>query len=225
MRKALTQNLVLLILFTGLFFITRQSAFAQNFQKWEPDIAAFEQANKSKAPPKGHIVFTGSSSIRLWENLPMYFPDKKILNRGFGGSQTDEVVYFANRLITPYKPKQVVIYSGDNDLAAGKTPEKVLEDFKALFHKIREERKKATITFISIKPSPSRKHIRPQISQTNALIQAFLEQQKRTSYVDVFTPMLLPNGKPKPELFRPDSLHMTKAGYDIWAEVLKPYLK
>jgi lysophospholipase L1-like esterase len=210
---------------TGIFLNFLAPAAAQDFGKWEKEISAFETADKAAAPKKRSIVFTGSSSIRLWEGLPEYFPEKQIINRGFGGSQTFEVTYFADRIVNPYKPKQVVIYSGDNDIAAGKTPETVLADFKALYSKIKAATPRTTVTFISIKPSPSRKQYMPQIVQTNALIKAFLEEQKRTSYVDVYTPMLLPGGKPKPELFRADSLHMTKAGYDIWARVLEPYLK
>lgn len=213
-----------LILIVGfLFFLS--PAVGQDFGKWEKEISDLETTGKAAAAKKRNIVFTGSSSIRLWENLPEYFPNKRILNQGFGGSQTDEVVNFADRVVTPYKPKQVVIYSGDNDIAAGKSPQKVLSDFKALYNKIKEASPKATVTFISIKPSPSRKQFIPQILEANALIKAFLEEQKRTSYVDIYTPMLQPNGKPKPELFKADSLHMTKAGYDIWAQVLKPYLK
>jgi lysophospholipase L1-like esterase len=221
----LVQKYILCLFMILVYLVPVNQAAAQNFSKWEPEMAAFAQADKTDRPKKKSIVFTGSSSIRLWENLEEYFPGKRILNRGFGGSQTDEVVYFADRIITPYKPKQVVVYSGDNDIAAGKTPEKVLADFKALFSKIREAAPKATVTYISIKPSPSRKQYLPDINRTNALIKEFLRQQKRTAYVDVFTLMLLPSGKPKPELFRADSLHMTKAGYDIWAQVLKPYLK
>lgn len=208
--------------FSGLFY---GNAYAQKFTNFEPEITAFEKADKTNAPKKKPIVFTGSSSIRLWGNLDQYFPNKYILNRGFGGSQTEEVVYFADRIVTPYKPKQVVIYVGDNDLAAGKMPEQVLADFKALFNKIRQEKKNTFITYISIKPSPSRKHIMGQMRQTNELIKDFLATQKKATFVDVFTPMLKPNGKPKPELFRADSLHMTSAGYDIWAKVVKPYLK
>jgi lysophospholipase L1-like esterase len=215
---------MVLVLITGfLFFLF--PAIGQDFGKWEKEISGLETTGKSLAAKKRNIVFTGSSSIRLWDNLPEYFPNKRILNQGFGGSQTDEVVYFADRIITPYKPKQVVIYSGDNDIASGKTPEKVLADFKALYAKIKAASPKAMVTYISIKPSPSRKQLMPQIVQANALIKEFLDEQKRTSYVDIYTPMLLPNGKPKPELFKADSLHMTKAGYDIWAQVLKPYLK
>jgi lysophospholipase L1-like esterase len=219
-----TKNIVtvVILVFCGLFL---NKAYGQKFANWENEISAFAQADKTNPPKKGSIVFTGSSSIRLWENLGHYFPDKNILNRGFGGSQTEEVAYFADRIITPYKPRQVVIYVGDNDLAAGKTPEKVLNDFKDLFRNIRKGKPRAAVTYISIKPSPSRIHLIPQIRQTNDLIRNFLATQKRATYVDVFTPMLKPNGKPKPELFKPDSLHMTAAGYDIWAQVLRPYLK
>ncbi|MGV3586012.1 MAG: SGNH/GDSL hydrolase family protein [Adhaeribacter sp.] len=221
----LFRKIFLFLVFTLVSLSLRQETFAQTLQKFEKEITAFEQADKANPPKKNSIVFTGSSSIRLWNDLTEYFPGKTILNRGFGGSQTDEVVYYADRIVTPYKPKQVVIYSGDNDIASGKSPEKVLADFKTLFSRIRAASPKATVTYISIKPSPSRKQHLPNINQANALIKDFLAKEKRTAYVDVYNPMLLPSGKPKPELFRADSLHMTKAGYDIWAQVLKPYLK
>ncbi|WP_026463410.1 SGNH/GDSL hydrolase family protein [Adhaeribacter aquaticus] len=198
---------------------------AQKFERWEPEMKAFEEADKSNPPKKGSIVFTGSSSIRLWENLNEYFSGKNIINRGFGGSQTFEVTHFADRIITPYKPKQVIIYVGDNDLASGKSAEQVVNDFKDLFTKIRQGTPKAKVTFISIKPSPSRMKFAPQIKAANEQIGAFLASEKNTSFIDVYTPMMLSNGKPNPILFRADSLHMTKPGYDIWAKVVKPYLK
>ena len=214
-----------LLIFLLLVCSFWQQVKAQNFAQWENEITGLEKKAAADPVKKRSIVFTGSSSIRLWEGLPTYFPGKKIINHGFGGSQTDEVVHFADRLVTPYKPKQVVIYVGDNDLASGKSPEKVFSDFKQLFTRIRESRPKATITFISIKPSPSRKQYYAAIQKTNAYIKDFLENQKKAAFVDIYTPMLGQNGKPKPELFRPDSLHMTQAGYDIWAQVLKPYLR
>lgn len=214
-----------LLIFLLLVCSFWQQVKAQNFAQWENEITGLEKKAAADPVKKRSIVFTGSSSIRLWEGLPTYFPGKKIINHGFGGSQTDEVVHFADRLVTPYKPKQVVIYVGDNDLASGKSPEKVFADFRQLFTRIRESRPKATITFISIKPSPSRKQYYAAIQKTNAYIKDFLENQKKAAFVDIYTPMLGQNGKPKPELFRPDSLHMTQAGYDIWGQVLKPYLR
>jgi lysophospholipase L1-like esterase len=216
---------LVLILATLLFFFLNHAS-AQDLQKWEETISKFEKADQESPIKKGkYIVFTGSSSIVGWENLEADFPDKRILNRGFGGSQTFEVLHFADRIITPYKPKQVVIYAGDNDIADGKSPETVLADFEALFNKIRKANKRTFVSFISIKPSPSRKHYMPKIVEANQLVGEFLKTKKRTSYVDIYTPMLLPNGNPKPELFKADSLHMVKAGYDLWREVLRPHLK
>lgn len=220
--KGTLRSIILSCLILVPFLVSAQ---APDFAKWESAMINFEKEDKANPPMKKPIVFTGSSSIVGWKSLATDFPDKNILNRGFGGSQTFEVVHFADRIIKPYKPKQVIVYSGDNDIAAGKTPEEVLSDFKALFTKIREANKKAQVTYICIKPSPSRKKFTPQIVQANQLIKGFLAAQKRTDYVDIYTPMLMANGKPKPELFKPDSLHMLPAGYVIWAEVLKPYLK
>ena len=219
--KTITSLLAALPLFLSVHF-----AIAQDFQKWEPAIANFEKADESQpVKPGKYIVFTGSSSIVGWKSLATDFPDKKILNRAFGGSQTFEVVHFADRIITPYQAKQVVIYSGDNDIAADKSPETVLADFKTLFNKIRKQDKKVVVTFISIKPSPSRKQYMPAIVKANQLVKEFLKSQKRTSYVDVYYPMLTPNGNPRPELFQSDSLHMVQAGYDLWKKLVQPHLK
>lgn len=198
---------------------------AQDMQKWEKEISAFEQQNKQTKPPRKPIVFTGSSSIRMWETLAQDFPNKKVLNHGFGGSQTFEVGHFADRIIKAYQPKQVVIYVGDNDLAAGKTPDQVFTDFKALFQKIRSGGHKTDVQFISIKPSPSRKNLLPAIVQTNQLIRDYLITQKHAGYIDIYSRMLTPQGKFNPMLYKADSLHMTDAGYRIWAAAVRPALK
>jgi len=193
--------------------------------KWENEISAFENADKVSPPGKKPIVFTGSSSIKMWKSIDNDFPGKRVLNRGFGGSQTDAVVFYADRVIMPYKPKQVVIYIGDNDLAAGKSVDKVFSDLKQLFTGIRKGLPKATITFISIKPSPSRWKLIEQIKQLNEMVKNYLSSLKKGQYADIFTPMLEGTGKPKPEHFLSDSLHMTPAGYAVWTRVLKPYLR
>lgn len=222
----LKQKLIICFLAALPFYLSIGTAAAQDFSNWEETISGIEkQAPTRIIKPRKYILFTGSSSIVGWESLATDFPDKKVLNHAFGGSQTFEVLHFADRIITPYKPKQVVIYSGDNDIAAGKSPQTVLTDFKTLFDKIREARNKTFVTFISIKPSPSRKQFMPDIVKANQLVKDFLATRKRTSYVDVYNPMLLPNGNPKPELFKSDSLHMVPAGYKLWADILKPYLK
>lgn len=196
----------------------------QNIERWEKTIVDFEEADKVQMPEKGSIVFVGSSSIVGWKNLDKHFPDHKLVNRGFGGSQTDEVHYYAYRILYPYKPKQVVIYVGDNDLASGKSADKVVNDLADFFGDIRYQLPKTKITFLAIKPSPSRWHLIDSIRKTNAEVEAYLTDMGNASYVDILEPMLMDNGKPNPAYFLADSLHMTPAGYDVWAEKLRPHL-
>ncbi|GAB4029276.1 GDSL-type esterase/lipase family protein [Spirosoma gilvum] len=208
-----------------LFFILVPfSLFAQE-HAFESEIRAFEQADKTAAPPRNPIVFTGSSSIRLWENLTNYFPNKPVLQRGFGGSQLSDVIYYADRVIVPYNPKQIVLYAGENDVAAGKTGQEVYERLVTLFEHVRKKLPNATFTFISLKPSPSRRKYFPEMDNANRLIKGYLEKQRNTQFVDIRPVMLLKNGQPVPELFKSDSLHMLPAGYERWQKVLRPYLK
>jgi len=209
---------ILLLLLFSLGLFAQEHAF-------ESEIRAFEQADKTIPPPRNPIVFTGSSSIRLWENLGNYFPNKPVLQRGFGGSQLSDVIHYADRVIVPYKPKQVVLYAGENDVAAGKTGQEVYERLVTLFEHVRRKLPNTTFTFISIKPSPSRRKYFSEMDNANRLIQAYLAKQRNTQFVDIRPVMLLKNGQPVPELFRSDSLHMLPAGYERWQKVLKPYLK
>lgn len=223
--RLLARSLIYLLYLVPLSSVVT-NASAQNFSQWETSILNIEkQAPQPPVKARKYIVFTGSSSIVGWKTLAADFPGKNVLNHAFGGSQTFEVLHFANRIITPYKPKQVVIYSGDNDIAAGKSPENVLRDFKALFNTIRSSCRKTFITYISIKPSPSRRQFMPAMVKANKLVKDFLATKRRTSYIDVYNPMLLPTGDPKPELFKSDSLHMVPAGYKLWADIVRPYLK
>lgn len=196
-----------------------------NIERWEKAIAAFEREDENNKPKKGSIVFVGSSSIVKWKGLSDRFPDEITLNRGFGGSQTDEVHYYAFRTIFPYKPKQVVIYVGDNDIASGKSPEVVFTDLKDLFEDIRYQLPKAKITFISIKPSPSRWKLMDKFVQTNSMVEQYLKSDPNASYVDIVNLMLMENGKPNPSYFLSDSLHMTAAGYEVWEKALRPHIR
>ena len=207
-------------------FAVQLVAFAQQPVPFEKEINAFEQQDKTSPPPKKSILFTGSSSIKLWQTLQTDFPDKKVLNRGFGGSKLTEVIYFADRAIIPYKPKQIIIYAGENDVASGKvTAQEVHDRFVTLFTKIRKSLPKTPIVFISMKPSPSRRKFLPITMEANELIKNYIGKQKRAQYLDIYTPMLDANGEIKGELFRADSLHMSPKGYEIWTEKLKPLLK
>ena len=192
---------------------------------FETEIQAFETIDSTSPPPRNPILFTGSSSIRLWENLPDYFPKKNILNRGFGGSQLPDVLRYADRIIIPYNPKQIVLYAGENDVAAGVTGQQTYERFVALFEHVRQKLPNVPFAFISLKPSPSRRKYFPEMDVANGLIKEYLAKQRNTEFVDIRPIMLTPNGQPVPELFKSDSLHMLPAGYERWTQVLRPYLK
>ena len=193
---------------------------------FEKEILAFEAQDRRIPPPANAILFTGSSSIRFWDNLPQYFPDKVVLNRGFGGSQLSDVRYFADRVIIPYQPKQIVLYAGENDIATGKhTARQTYKRFVDLFRYVRKKLPRATFTFIAIKPSPSRRSFWPAMNDANRLISRFLAKKSNAQFVDIRPAMLNPNGQPVSALFRPDSLHMNETGYQRWAPVLQPYLR
>lgn len=190
------------------------------------EIQEFKKQDSISFPPKNAILFVGSSSFRKWQDVQSYFPEYKIINRGFGGSTLPDVIHYADDIITPYHPKQVLVYCGDNDLASSDTitPQIVARRFKTLFRIIRTNLPKANIAFVSIKPSPSRKQLMLKMKEANLLIKSFLQKQKNTSFIDVFKPMLLQDGKPRPEIFLEDSLHMNEKGYAIWKKTVQPHL-
>lgn len=194
-------------------------------EKWTAAIDKFTQADATTPPPRGGVVFVGSSSIVKWTSLVEDFPGVKVINRGFGGSELADSVFYADRVVTPYQPKVVVLYAGDNDLNAGKTPETVFADFQAFVAKVHGALPDTRVVFIAIKPSPSRWKIKDKVVRTNALIAAACAKDKRLAYADVYTPMLDAQGEPRPELFVKDMLHMNPAGYAIWKPVVAPLLK
>jgi len=190
------------------------------------EIQIFKKADSLNPPPKNAILFVGSSSFRLWKNLNESFPGYTIINRGFGGSHLPEVKYYANDIIFPYEPKQILIYAGDNDLAEGDsvTAYVVFRRFKELFDEIRTKLPATQILFVAIKPSPSRKNIMPRAAQANLLIRGFLQDKMNTAFIDIYNPMLDENGQPKADIFISDNLHMNEKGYAIWTKIIQPYL-
>ena len=194
-------------------------------EKWTAEIDAFIKADALKAPAQGAVVFVGSSSIRKWTSLAADFPGISTVNRGFGGSELTDSVFFADRIVIPYAPRLVVVYAGENDLQAGKTPESVLAAFQDFHTKIHAALPKTKIIFLAIKESPSRAKIREKVLLANKLVIADCAKDPRLTFVDVATPMLDAKGQTRPELFLEDQLHMKPAGYAIWTKVLAPYLK
>jgi lysophospholipase L1-like esterase len=190
------------------------------------EIAEFKHEDSLQHPPAGAIVFVGSSSFRKWTNVGSYFPGHTIINRGFGGSTLPDVIRYANEIIFPYHPKQIVIYCGDNDLASSDsvTATMVYNRFVRLYNLIRSKMKDVDVVFVSIKPSPSREKLMPRMEEANDLIRDFMAKYSHAVFVDVYHPMLDAKGMPVDSLFLGDKLHMNEKGYRIWQQVLLPYL-
>jgi len=216
------------ILRLGLLFLSFQTALQTLAQvpPFRDEIMAFKRQDSIAPPKTGEILFTGSSSFRIWKDVDAAFPGYGIINRGFGGSTLPDVTRYVKELIFPYKPRQIVLYCGDNDLAVSDTvtAQVVYRRFQELYKTIREGLPNTPILYVSIKPSPSRERLLPRILEANLLIKNYLHQQKHTAYADVYYPMLSPEGKPVDSLFQSDKLHMNANGYAIWQKVLLPYL-
>jgi lysophospholipase L1-like esterase len=189
---------------------------------FEPEIRAFEASDRSMPPQPGGVVFIGSSSIKNWTNLAADFPGVPVLNRGFGGSTLPDVVHYEDRIVLRYRPRLVVLYAGDNDLAEGRTPAQVVADYRALVARLRSALPATRLVYISIKPSPSRRQFIALAREANQRIRTDIAGDSLANYVDVFTPMLNAAGEPRPELFVADSLHLSRAGYLLWRSLLQP---
>lgn len=190
------------------------------------EIQQFKKEDSAHFPPKHAILFLGSSSFRKWTDIQNYFPDYTIINRGFGGSSFPDAIRYADEILFPYQPRQVVIYEGDNDVASSDkiTADSVLNRFKTLFYLIRKKLPKTSIAFVSIKPSLSRQKLMPEMNKANLLIRNFLKDKKNAAFIDVYHSMLDKEGNPDKSIFLGDGLHMNAKGYAIWQKIIQPYL-
>ena len=198
---------------------------ATNTQPFAAEIAAFAASDKTNFPPSGAILFIGSSSIRLWKTLAQDFPEHKVINRGFGGSQIIHSVNYAERIVLPYKPRLIVLYAGGNDINAGKLPQQVLADYKAFVTKVHAALPHSRIAYISIAPNPARWSQVERVKAANQLIEAHTKTDPRLAFINVFPKMLGDDGQPKPDIFVEDRLHMNAKGYALWTEIVGPYLR
>lgn len=193
--------------------------------RWKGSLDAFANADKERLPGNDGVLFVGSSTIRLWTNLAQDFRQVPVvINRGFGGSTLADCSLFARELVVRYKPKHVLVYAGDNDLAEGHSPLQVLESFARLVNTVRAELPDARISYISIKPSPSRQALLPKMREANNAIAAYVHRLPNSAFIDIFTPMLGADGQPRPELFVGDRLHLNEQGYRLWQSILLAHL-
>ena len=194
-------------------------------EAWADEIARFEAADRLNPPRPGGVLFVGSSSIGLWPALAADFPGVAVLQRGFGGSELGDVVHYAPRIVLPYQPRLIVLYAGDNDLAAGKSPAAVFETYRGFVGLVRRALPETRIAFIAIKPSGARWALVERTRAANALVRGYAAGDPRLLYVDVFTPMLGPDGTPRDDLFAADRLHMNARGYALWRDLLAPIVR
>jgi lysophospholipase L1-like esterase len=216
--------LVLLALVALLLPGGNASAQRHGPEQWQAEIAHLVADDAAHPAPQHAVVFVGSSSIRLWTSLSEDFPGVPAINRGFGGSWIADSTYFADRIVVPYHPNLIIMYAGDNDIAEGRTPQQVIDDFKAFVARVRRDLPNVAIAYLSIKPSVARAALWPQMRAANDGIAQWARTQKDVTFVDVAAKMLDAHGQPRPELLRDDGLHMQPAGYAIWIEALKPVL-
>lgn len=208
-----------------LFLLSVKNVTAQQPLFWD-EIQNFKKQDSIHFPTKNQILFVGSSSFTKWTDVQNYFPGYKVINRGFGGSSLPDVIRYAGDIIFPYHPKQIVIYCGENDLAASDTvtSQTVFNRVKQLFKLIRNRLPNIPVVFVSLKPSPSRQSLMPKMEAVNNMTKKYLKENKTTAFVDVYHKMLNAYGNPIDDIFIEDKLHMNAKGYAIWKKAIQPYL-
>lgn len=213
--------LVLSLLISG-------SALAQSWPsatRFESAIAAFEQKDKQNPPPEGAILCIGSSSMAKWNaHIAQDLAPLTVIPRGFGGSVITNVIYFANRVVFPYKPRAILLYEGDNDTNAGIPPAVIVDKFEEFFSLVEETMPGTRIYVISIKPSVARQHIWPVVEETNKLLAQKCAANDRLTFIDASTILLTPEGTPRTDVLIGDNLHMNPEGYKTWTGVIRPVL-
>jgi lysophospholipase L1-like esterase len=195
-----------------------------NFAQWEKEISAFEASNRTNPPPQHGILFIGSSTIRFWTTLAQDFPDEPVINRGFGGSEILDSTHFADRILFPYAPKYIFFRAGGNDIANGKPPEAVFQDFKDFVALVHAKLPDTDIFFISWNPTIARWQNRDKEKILNDSVKEFASQTPYVKYIETADMVIGADGKPRPELFRADGLHFSAAGYKLLVERVRPYL-
>ena len=201
---------------------------AENHQvvesRWEPAIQRFETADEANPPPKNPILFTGSSSIVFWRSLAEDMAPLTVLNRGFGGSQMFELNMFRDRIVTPYEPRAVLIYEGDNDVAAGKQRDEIVAEYRDFVDHLNTHLPDTDVYFIAVKPSVLRAHLWSTMDEVNNALRELADEHDHVRFLDTSTPMLNEDGTVQADLLVDDGLHMNANGYAIWTDVIRPVL-
>jgi len=212
------------VIWGALALFCASSGWAQEPERWQRELAAFDAADEATPPSSGEVLFVGSSSIQGWD-LSRYFPDLKTINRGISGSELDDAVRLADRLVIPYSPRVVVVYAGDNDIASGEAPEQVATEFGQLVDHLHTKLPQTRIIFIGLKPSILRWSQVEQMRAVNALIRDYSAHDDLVAYLDIDHAMIGTDEKPRQDLFATDGLHLNADGYQLWSSMVRPLLK
>ncbi|HUL51263.1 MAG TPA: GDSL-type esterase/lipase family protein [Candidatus Nitrosotalea sp.] len=223
MKPALLLSLAGFLIVTPCHLVT--CAEGHDFAKWEKEISAFEQTDRTNPPPKDAALFIGSSTIRLWKTLAADFPNQPVINRGFGGSEIVDSTHFAGRVIIPYEPRILFLRAGGNDLWAGKSPEQVFADFKEFVETIQAKLPRTEIVFISWSPTIARWKQANKEKTLNDMVLAYARRTPRLKYIETYDMVLGSDGQPRSELFIEDKLHFNAEGYKLLAERVRPFLR
>ncbi len=210
----------LLLLVLGFLYSIGYSQDPLRFQEEVEGIVS----SKTVSTDTDVFLFTGSSSVRFWGSLSDDYPDQNIVNTGFGGSTLPDLIHYQDDLIFRYKPKKVFIYEGDNDIFMEHAPATVLKNAKKLAATIQSRLPGSKIYFIAAKPSLARWELRENYKAFNYSLQSWASFTEGITFIDVWTPMCDDNGEVLKDIFIGDNLHMNEKGYDIWAEVIAPFV-
>ena len=215
----------LLLIFTVIFTSMVHASEYPSADRWQYTMSSFALEDEIIGERFGAIVATGSSSMRFWDHrIHQDLAPLTIVSRGFGGSNMNDVLTYLDTLVLKHKPRAVMLYEADNDVAQGVPVQKILKTFEAAISRILEQDSKTRIYLLSVKPSISRVEMWPTMLEVNTGLQGFAEKSEQIIYIDVATPMLNDDGSMRDDLFVSDMLHMNQKGYDIWRNVVAPVL-
>lgn len=192
--------------------------------RFEKQVRAYEAADRASPPPQHAILLVGDSQFFRWKTLSEDLPDYTIVNRGIDSFEFSDLNYYFDRLVTPYHPRLIVLHVGANDVHNGKTPERVLEDFKAFVAMARAKFPGIPIFFSSTTPGPARWSEAPRRRETNRIVREYIATQPGLTFIDLWDAMLKPDGLPRDDIWMPDRVHPNHEGYLIRVRLMRPLL-
>ena len=215
------------LIFCLLFWLALAALTAQTPRPFEAEIRAFERLDSLEKPAKGQILLFGSSTMRLWTTYQTDLAGYKVLNRGFGGSQISDAVYYFDRVVRPLAPAWILLYAGDNDLSNGqKSPEQVFADYRTFTQLVRQKLPGTKVAIYTLRPSLARESRMPQQRQLNGFFKNYARKHRRSAYcIDVYNILLTPAGRPNGDYLDADQLHLNAKGYQVWAQATRDFLK